>query len=74
MFEKIKAILGEVLQVEPQNILPDLRMNDIAQWDSLTHVNLMLFLEQEYGIEISEDVIIQCTSVPGIVDVVSSHA
>lgn len=41
-------------------------MNDIAEWDSLKHVQLISELEEELGIELEYDDILSMTSIEKI--------
>jgi acyl carrier protein len=41
--------------------------DSIAAWDSLRHMNLMLSLEEEFGVRFSDDQIMTMTSVGAIV-------
>jgi citrate synthase len=73
-FQEIQQIMAEVLSVPVDAITRELKFNDIREWDSLNHVNLMLALEERYGIEITEDSIIKCTSVEGICELAGQRS
>jgi acyl carrier protein len=64
--EKIQAVLVEALQVSPDLVAPDLTLGDIPQWDSMGHMEVMMFLEQSFGVEINNDTIANLTSIPAI--------
>lgn len=64
--EKIQAVLAEALQVPPDIVTPDLALGDLPQWDSMGHMEVMMFLEQHFGVEINNDTIADLTSVPAI--------
>jgi citrate synthase len=64
--QTITDILHQFLKVELDNISLELTINDVHQWDSLGHLELMMFLEERYSIEINEDTILQCSSVRGL--------
>lgn len=53
--EKINSILMETFKVSLEDVEKDLEMNDIANWDSLSHMNLIVTIEDEFGIELSGD-------------------
>jgi acyl carrier protein len=57
--------------VDPERITPELKLNDLKAWDSLGHMSLMMQLEQKLGVEVNEESIIQCTSVAGILELLS---
>ena len=65
-FEKVRAIMVEIFQVSENKIHPDLEQEDLENWDSLQHLNLMLALEQEFGVTLDVDDLATLTSVPAI--------
>ena len=62
----IEQAIAETLKVPPSMVTDDLSFSSIPEWDSLTHVNLMLTLESNYGVIIDEDVMLDLTSVRAI--------
>lgn len=55
---RIRTVMAKVLQIAPQDISPDVSRENLAAWDSLKHMNLMLALEDEFGIEFSDTEIV----------------
>ncbi len=53
MEERIKQIMADVLDLEPLSIDGDTAMDTIERWDSLTHINLCLTLEQDFQVSFS---------------------
>ena len=47
--DKLNNILEEVLGIKPT---PDISMDNVANWDSLRHIQLLAKIEQAFGIEI----------------------
>jgi len=64
--ELVQSLLAEALQVPPDLITPDLAFGDLPQWDSLGHMEIMLRLEDQFGVSINTDEIAQLISVPQI--------
>ncbi|MCO6499928.1 MAG: acyl carrier protein [Vicingus serpentipes] len=62
MEEKINQILADTLKVPLEKTLEDLTMDDVNNWDSLTHMNLIVAIEGELGIELSGDDIAEMIS------------
>ena len=62
----IDALIAQTLEIAPDQIADDLEFQGIAQWDSMRHVDLMLALEEAYGVEIDADAIVELTSVRAI--------
>ena len=53
----IRKIMGRVWEIDPAEIPPGVGFNDIIQWDSLGHVNLLIALEKEYNIAIDYEML-----------------
>ena len=66
--EQVRALLSEALQVPEDQITPDLAFGDIPQWDSMGHMEVLISLENHFGIEINPDTITDLVSLPTIYD------
>ena len=64
--DKIRVLLAEAIQVPVDLVTPDLAFGDLPQWDSLGHMEIMMHLEERFGVEINADVIAELISVPEI--------
>jgi acyl carrier protein len=53
---QVKQIMADVLDLSPEAVDAATRRDQVASWDSLNHINLVLALEQEFQVsfEISE--------------------
>ena len=65
--EQIQALLAEAIQAPIEEITPDLAFGDLPQWDSMGHMEVMLRLEEKFGVEISAETIAALTSIPEII-------
>src|SRR3954447_26982500 len=54
-FEKFKACAVDVLQVTPEKVTPEARFGDDLDADSLDLVELVMALEEEFGVEVPEE-------------------
>ena len=63
MDESIERLVAEVLQIPAATITNDLAMKDLDAWDSLKHMELVISLEQSFGLELTFDEIIRMQSV-----------
>jgi len=68
MKEKIMAFIEEVLSQPAGTINAETTMDDIEEWDSLSHVLLMGGLEEKLGISIPLDEAVEITSVREILE------
>ncbi len=68
MFEKIVDKLSEYLKVDKSKITMDTNIKTDLNADSLTVVELLFELEQEYNITIPDDVMESLETVGGLVD------
>jgi citrate synthase len=62
----ISAILSRCLNIPAEQVTSDLALNGVWQWDSLAHLELMMFIEENHGVSINEESIIECSSVEGL--------
>ena len=68
--EKIKKVISETFQIKESSITSQTNMQDIDSWDSLTHMELIVSLEDEFSIEFTADEIMAMTDVEKIEKVV----
>ena len=71
--ENVRTLLAEALQVPMDKIRPDLRFGDLPQWDSMGHMEIMMNLEMQLGIEVNADTISTLTSIPAICDYLAKN-
>ena len=70
VFEKIKAILAEQFDVEEDKITPETNIAEDLGADSLDVVDLLMTLEDEYGVTIPDDQIDQVKTVKQVADLI----
>ncbi|MCC6955145.1 MAG: acyl carrier protein [Anaerolineales bacterium] len=63
---QVQNLLAEAIQVPLELVTPDLAFGDLPQWDSLGHMEVMLRLEEQFGIAIDADRIARLISIPEI--------
>lgn len=61
-----EQVVARVLDVSPNEISDGTSNDEVSTWDSMTHVNLILELESEYGISLSADEAMDMTDVASI--------
>ena len=62
----LNKMLVETLAIDPSELLDSLAMKDVSKWDSLTHIELIVGLEKLFGIELTQDDVVEMTSVGAI--------
>ena len=68
VFARIKPIFEEVLDCEDIVITPELNADDIDEWDSLSHVRLIVTHEIEFGVRFETSEVIGLKNVGEFVD------
>ena len=63
MNQRLQTLIADVLDLQSSEIGPDLRRADTAEWDSLNHLRLVTALEEEFGVRLTLDQIVQIQSV-----------
>ena len=53
--EKLKRILKSVLRLNLESVPDDNAYGQCPQWDSLSHLTLILTLEEEFGLAIPDE-------------------
>ena len=71
--EKINEIIGRTFKISPEESQKNLGMNEVAQWDSLTHMDLIVMLEAELKIQLSGDDIAEMITFDAIRNVVKNY-
>jgi acyl carrier protein len=57
MSDAIKAVMAQVLQVDAKSIDEGTSTDSVERWDSLRHMQLILALEDEFGIQFPDEMI-----------------
>ena len=63
---KVTSALTQALRLPSAQVTPTLAFGDLPQWDSMGHMEVMMVLENQFGIEINAETIAALTSVPAI--------
>jgi acyl carrier protein len=63
VFEKVKAIIIDKLNVDPAQVVPEARFREDLKADSLDLVELIMAFEEEFGGTISDEDAQKITSV-----------
>jgi acyl carrier protein len=61
MEQKLKQIMANIFETEEDEITDESSMDSIEKWDSLKHINLIIAIEEQFGISIDEEEMIEMT-------------
>ena len=53
IFDQVTAIIRDLFDEYDGPVTMETTANDVAQWDSLSHVRLMVMIEMELGVHFS---------------------
>ncbi len=72
--EKVKSIVVDQLGVDEEQVIPDASFVDDLGADSLDQVELVMALEEEFGLEIPDEDAEKITRVKEAVSYIEGHA
>lgn len=73
MEERIKSIISRILVIPLAELTPDASGETIEAWDSLKNMKILLAIEEEFSIALSDDELVEASSLAQIVAIVSKH-
>jgi len=62
----LRDILADILEVSPDEVTPELGVGTIESWDSFRHLQAILAIEGEYGVQFDPQRIAELTTVAQI--------
>jgi len=72
VLNRVREIVSDVLQVDGDAITPDSSPENVASWDSVQHLNLVLALEEEYSLQFLPEEMDQMKTVGEIAQLVAA--
>lgn len=72
MEEKIIKLIADVLQVPVSEVTSDTEIGELDEWDSLRNVTIFAELQKQFGITITQDMLMDLENVADIIDLVES--
>ena len=64
--ERLRSVFASVFGLDPSRVQDDDSYETIPEWDSVNHINLILALEAEFGVEFDPGEIAELGSVAAI--------
>lgn len=74
VLEKVKAILAEQFDVEEDKVTADTDLQEELGADSLDVVDLLMSIEDEFGVEVPDDEIENIKTVGSLVSYIEANA
>ena len=62
--DTLKDVMATVLGIATDSINDDTSMDTVEAWDSIKHMNLVLAIEEEFGVSIPDEDAANITSYP----------
>jgi acyl carrier protein len=62
----LRDIFADTLEIAPEEVTPELTNETVETWDSFRHLQLMLSIEGEYGVQFDPQQIPELTSLSQI--------
>jgi acyl carrier protein len=59
----LRDILADILEVSPEQVTPELGVGTVESWDSFRHLQVILAVEGEYGVQLDPQRIPELTTV-----------
>ncbi len=69
----LREVMGDVFGLPPEAITEDASIDSIDAWDSLKHLNLVLALEERFGISFTEQETVEILNFELIRTVLTEH-
>jgi acyl carrier protein len=71
--DRARAVLAKALKIGPEAIADTASQLDLSAWDSVRHMNVVLALENDFGIEFEDAELPTLTSLPLMVAAIEKH-
>ena len=64
----IRKLIADILKIPLEDVVNDLSIGDIPEWDSMAHMQIFALLESDLEIKLNVDQIIEIEDVEDIID------
>jgi len=73
IFERLNVVFQDVFDDDEIEVVETTTANDIEDWDSLEHINLVVAVEKEFGIKFNMGEVNNFKNVGEMVDIIVSR-
>lgn len=70
---RLRKVMADIFHILPETIGVDTSVDTVDKWDSLTHLNLILALEQEFDVSFSEEEVVESLNYPLVKMALEAH-
>lgn len=70
LLERLQEIMADVFDDDDLTITVETTADDVEDWDSLSHIRLMVAIEREFGVKFSNAEIEGLTNVGELIDLI----
>jgi len=72
METRIKMVMGNVFNIDVDLINNDTSPDNVVNWDSLQHMNLIVALEEEFDVEFNDEEIVDSMNYALLVNILKN--
>ena len=72
VFERVRGLAADVFDVPRHGLGPDTSPEQVAAWDSIRHLSLVLALESQFDLRFDLDEVVGMTTLGRIADLVTA--
>jgi acyl carrier protein len=72
LVDRVASIFEKAFKVEQEEFSPELVPEEVLLWDSLGHMNLVMELEEQFGLQFEVDEITEMSSAGKIIEILKS--
>ena len=73
IYERLNNVFRDVFDDDSITVCETTTSNDIEDWDSLEHINLIVAVEQEFGIKFNMKEVTTMKNVGEMVDIIATR-
>lgn len=68
---RVRTVFQNLFDVDPASVTTDSSADNVPGWDSMQHLNLITSLEQEFGVSLSDNEVVEMLSFGLIVEILA---
>ncbi|MBV8059945.1 MAG: acyl carrier protein [Alphaproteobacteria bacterium] len=74
IISKLTTVFREVFEDPALNLTPDMTAKDVTKWDSLSHVDMIVSVEETFGIRLSTREVANLQNVGELISAIGAKA